>query len=250
MESFAKTRTVLVAATSMLFIAGCATQRPYYGADQQYPQSSQPYPQGQQYPPSQTQPQTDRDKLKRGAVIGALAGAVVGAISGDSARSRRERALIGAGVGALAGGAIGNYQDRQEAMMREEMAGTGVDVVRQGDDLVLNMPAAITFGFDSADLNPQFFDVLDRVARVTSDYPQTVLEIAGHTDSVGSDDYNQRLSERRANTVGDYLVGRNMRRDRLIMIGGGEKYPVASNDSEAGRAQNRRVEITVMPIRG
>jgi outer membrane protein OmpA-like peptidoglycan-associated protein len=191
-----------------------------------------------------------RDKTKRGALIGAGIGAVVGAISGDDARERRQRALIGAGVGALAGTAIGAYQDKQERELRESLAGTGVDVVRKGDDIVLNMPSSITFGFDSAELNPSFFSVLDRVANVANQNGQTVLEVAGHTDSVGSDAYNDQLSQRRAQAVANYLSSRGVSSNRLMTVGGGERYPVASNETEAGRAQNRRVEISVMPVRG
>jgi outer membrane protein OmpA-like peptidoglycan-associated protein len=192
----------------------------------------------------------ERDKTKRGALIGAGIGAVVGAISGDDARERRQRALIGAGVGALAGGAIGAYQDKQERELRDAMAGTGVDVVRKGDDIVLNMPSNITFGFNSSDLNPSFYSVLDRVASVTNQNPQTMLEIAGHTDSIGSDAYNDALSQRRAQAVANYLSSRGVNSQRLLTVGGGERYPVASNDTDAGRAQNRRVEISVMPVRG
>ena len=192
----------------------------------------------------------ERDKLRRGALIGAGIGAVVGAISGGDAVERRQRALIGAGVGAIAGGAIGAYQDKQERELRESLAGTGVDVVRKGDDIVLNMPDNITFAFNSSELNPAFNSVLDKVAAVANQNPSTVLEIAGHTDSIGSDAYNDQLSQRRAQAVGNYLMSRNVNGQRLMMVGGGERYPVASNDTEAGRAQNRRVEISVMPVRG
>lgn len=275
MRTSPKTLAITAAAAGALFLAGCVApqQRPYYPPGQypqqgSYPQQGQPQPQGQppgQYPqqgpysqqqpyPQQQQPGVyaptrDRDKTWKGAGLGALAGAVVGAISGNSSRSRRERALIGAGLGALAGGAIGNYQDRNEAMMREELAGTGVDVVRRGDDIILNLPSNITFAFDSAEVKPEFYPVLDRVAGVANQNQQTILEVAGHTDSVGTDAYNQGLSERRAHAVGSRLIAGGVLRDRLIMVGGGEQHPVASNDTDAGRAQNRRVEITVMPIR-
>jgi outer membrane protein OmpA-like peptidoglycan-associated protein len=192
----------------------------------------------------------ERDKTKRGALIGAGIGAVVGAISGDDARERRQRALIGAGVGALAGTAIGAYQDKQERELRESLAGTGVDVVRQGDNIVLNMPSAITFGFNSSELSPAFYSVLDRVANVANQNGQTMLEVAGHTDSIGSDAYNDALSQRRAQAVASYLTSRGVNSNRLMTVGGGERYPVASNDTDAGRAQNRRVEISVMPVRG
>ena len=185
----------------------------------------------------------------KGAAIGAAAGAAVGAISGDDARERRQRALVGAGVGALAGGAVGAYMDRQEAELRRELENTGVSVTRRGDEITLNMPSNITFAFGSADLDSQFFAVLDSVFKVVKKYDKTLVEIAGHTDSVGSTQSNQVLSERRANSVAEYLVTRGLNRARTIVVGGGENYPVADNASAEGRALNRRVELTLLPIR-
>jgi outer membrane protein OmpA-like peptidoglycan-associated protein len=153
-------------------------------------------------------------------------------------------------VGALAGGAVGAYQDRQEAALRRELAGSGVDVVRQGDNITLNMPGNITFAFDSANLQPQFRPVLDNVAQTLNEYNQTVIEVAGHTDSVGTDAYNQTLSVQRANSVAGYLSSRGVAQQRMIVTGAGETRPIASNDTEAGRAQNRRVEITIVPMQG
>jgi outer membrane protein OmpA-like peptidoglycan-associated protein len=185
----------------------------------------------------------------KGAAIGAGAGAVIGAISGKDAQDRRKRALIGAGVGALAGGAVGAYMDKQEADLRKQMEGTGVSVTRQGDNLILNMPSNITFKTGSADLNASFFKVLDGVALVLKRYDKSVIEVAGHTDNVGKTDYNQALSERRANAVAQYLISKGIKQERVIPVGGGENHPVASNDTEAGRAQNRRVELTLMPLK-
>lgn len=226
----------LVAITSLL--TACATEGGYYGSEQQYPSTQE-----------STQDQAGMSKTKKGALIGAAVGAVAGLLTGDDATERRQRALVGAGVGGLAGGAIGNYQDRQERALRERMAGTGVDVVRQGDNITLNMPGNITFAFDSSNLQPQFYPVLDDVARTLTEYNQTIVEVAGHTDSVGSDAYNNDLSMRRAQSVANYLAGRGVMQQRLITVGAGESRPIASNDTEAGRAQNRRVEITVVPIR-
>lgn len=197
----------------------------------------------------QTNDPNDPNRTRTGALIGAGIGAVAGLLSGDDATERRQRALVGAGVGAMAGGAVGAYQDRQEAALRQRMAGTGVDVVRNGDNITLNMPGAITFGFDSSQLQPQFRPVLDDLAVTLNEYNQTIIEVAGHTDSVGDAAYNQRLSEQRAATVAGYLAGRGVIRDRMITIGAGETRPIASNDTEAGRAQNRRVEIKVVPVR-
>jgi outer membrane protein OmpA-like peptidoglycan-associated protein len=184
----------------------------------------------------------------KGAVIGAVAGAVVGLASGDDAVERRQRALIGAGVGALAGGAIGNYMDRQEAELRAELQGTGVSVTRIGDNITLNMPGNVTFATDSSDLSPAFFDVLTSVGKVLDEFDQTIVEVAGHTDSTGSDAYNQSLSVRRSSSVASYLQSQGVDSQRLITIGLGETMPVADNSTEAGRQANRRVEITMVPV--
>lgn len=184
----------------------------------------------------------------KGAVIGAVAGAVVGLASGDDAVERRQRALIGAGVGALAGGAIGNYMDRQEAELRAELQGTGVSVTRIGDNITLNMPAHVTFATDSSDLSPAFFDVLTSVGKVLNEFDQTIVEVAGHTDSTGSDTYNQSLSVRRSSSVVAYLQSQGVDSQRLISIGLGETMPVADNSTQAGRQANRRVEITMVPV--
>jgi outer membrane protein OmpA-like peptidoglycan-associated protein len=187
-------------------------------------------------------------KAQRQAVIGSVAGAVAGLITGDSSMERKKRALVGAGLGALAGAGVGNYMDRQEAKLRAELERTGVSVTRQGDNITLNMPGNITFRTDSSDLNAQFFDVLNSVATVVNEFNQTVIEVAGHTDSTGSDQYNQQLSERRADAVASYLKTRSVRADRIITVGEGEKRPIASNDTDAGRQQNRRVELTLVPL--
>jgi outer membrane protein OmpA-like peptidoglycan-associated protein len=184
----------------------------------------------------------------KGAIIGAVSGAVVGLVSGDDAVERRQRALIGAGVGALAGGAIGNYMDRQEAKLRAELQGSGVSVTRMGDNITLNMPGNVTFATDSSDLSPAFFDVLASVSKVMTEFNKTVVEVAGHTDSTGSDSYNQSLSERRASSVSRYLQSQGIDGQRLITVGMGESRPVADNSSESGRQTNRRVEITMVPV--
>lgn len=184
----------------------------------------------------------------KGALIGAGIGAVVGLISGDDAVERRQRALIGAGIGALAGGSIGAYQDRQEAALRAELEGTGVSVTRIGDNITLNMPGNVTFATDSSDLSPAFFDVLNSVGKVMNQFESTVVEVAGHTDSTGSDAYNQQLSQRRAQSVAAYLGSQGVNSQRLITVGMGESRPVADNSTVSGRAANRRVEITMVPV--
>jgi outer membrane protein OmpA-like peptidoglycan-associated protein len=190
-------------------------------------------------------------KSTKGALIGAAAGAVVGLASGDDAVDRRQRALIGAGVGALAGGSIGYYMDKQEAELRAELAGTGVSVTRTGDNgenITLNMPGNVTFATDSSDLNPAFFEVLKSVGKVVKEFDQTIVEVAGHTDSTGSDTYNQSLSERRASTVSQYFQSRGISNQRMITVGMGESMPVADNANTTGRQANRRVEITMVPL--
>ena len=138
--------------------------------------------------------------------------------------------------------------DQQEAKLRAELEGTGVSVTRIGDNITLNMPGNITFATDSSDLSPAFFDVLNSVGKVLQEYNKTVIEVAGHTDSTGSDAYNQSLSERRAASVASYLRGRGVLGDRLITVGMGESRPIADNSTPAGRQANRRVEITMVPL--
>ena len=198
----------------------------------------------------QTQDPNDPNRTRTGALIGAGIGAVAGLLTGDDAVERRPRARGGAGVGARAGAGRGAEHDRPEAALRRQRAGTGVDVGRQGDNNTLNMPGNITFAFDSSNLQPQFYPVLDNVADTLNEYNQTVIEVAGHTDSVGTDSYNQTLSVQRAQSVANYLAGRGVMRERMIVTGAGESRPIASNATEAGRAQNRRVEITIVPLEG
>jgi outer membrane protein OmpA-like peptidoglycan-associated protein len=188
----------------------------------------------------------DKQKTRQGAGYGAAAGAVIGLLTAGN--NPFKSAMIGAAAGALVGGAAGAYMDKQEAKLRQQMAGSGVDVVRKGDNITLDMPGNVTFAFNSAELNPQFNPVLDKVAQTLVEYDKTVIEVAGHTDSVGSDAYNQQLSERRANSVAAYLSGRGVPGARVVTIGAGEAHPVASNETDEGRAQNRRVEITIVPV--
>ena len=217
------TKLILALATATVFVGGCQTLDPYTREEQ-------------------------TSKTTKGALIGAGIGAVVGLISGDDAVERRQRALIGAGIGALAGGAVGAYQDRQEAALRAELEGTGVSVTRMGDNITLNMPGNITFATDSSDLSPAFFDVLNSVGKVLGEYDQTVVEVAGHTDSTGTEAYNQSLSERRASSVAAYLQAQGVIPQRLITVGMGELRPVADNGTPEGRQANRRVEITMVPV--
>ncbi len=215
--------SIALAMAGTVALAGCQTTNPYTGEQQ-------------------------ASKTSIGAGIGALAGAVLGAATGKDAKDRRKRALIGAGIGGLAGAGVGAYMDQQEAKLRQKLAGTGVSVTRQGDNIVLNMPGNITFQTASADLNADFYKVLDGVGIVVDEYDKTLIVIEGHTDSVGSDDMNQSLSERRATSVGQYLMGKGVNGQRVLTAGFGEARPVASNDSDSGRSQNRRVEVRLEPI--
>jgi outer membrane protein OmpA-like peptidoglycan-associated protein len=185
-----------------------------------------------------------------GAALGALAGAATGLLVArdKSGGDQRKSALIGAGIGALVGGGIGNYMDQQEAELRAQLQATGVSVTRDGQYIVLNMPSNITFATDQDQINPAVYPVLDSVAVVLNKYPRTLLDIDGHTDDTGSAQYNQALSERRAVSVAQYLNGRAVDPRRLLVVGFGEARPIAPNDSEAGRAMNRRVEIRISPL--
>ncbi|MBK79762.1 MAG: cell envelope biogenesis protein OmpA [Gammaproteobacteria bacterium] len=187
-------------------------------------------------------------KAATGAGIGAAIGAVAGVLSGDDADERRKRALIGAGVGALAGAGIGAYMDRQEAKLREELQGTGVSVTRIGDDIILNMPGNITFDVNQAAINSGFYPVLNSVSKVAKEFNQTLIDVAGHTDSTGTVAYNMDLSQRRANSVAQYLQSQGIDSTRIYAEGYGPHYPIADNSTAEGRAQNRRVEIALKPL--
>jgi outer membrane protein OmpA-like peptidoglycan-associated protein len=196
-----------------------------------------------------TDPVTGEKRMSK-AAIGALGGAALGTGAGAlvGGRSKRTEMIVGAGIGALAGGAIGAYMDKQERELREKTAGTGVDVVRNGDELLLNMPAGITFATNSYTIEPRFQPTLDKVADVLAQYQQTYIDIYGHTDSTGSDSINIPLSQNRAAAVSNYLSGKGVARARLGTQGFGSSQPVASNSTEEGRQQNRRVEIKVVPV--
>ncbi len=198
-------------------------------------------------------PYTREEKVSnatKGAAIGAIAGAAIGYISArdEDRRDKQKAILIGAGAGALTGGAIGYYMDRQEAELRRRLEGSGVSVIRDGDNIILNMPGNVTFGFDRADVQASFYETLNSVALVLKKYDKTAIEIAGHTDSVGSESYNQRLSEERAGSVARYLLGQGIAALRVQTIGFGELRPIADNATEQGRALNRRVELTLIPL--
>lgn len=195
-----------------------------------------------------TNPDTGQRGLSRaggGALIGAGSGALLGVlIGGNDARA----AAIGAAVGGLAGAGVGAYMDRQERALREQTAGTGIEVVRQGDQLQLNMPSDISFASGRSSLDPQFHTSLNNVANTLNEFPSTAVDIIGHADSQGAEDFNQRLSEQRAQSVQSYLLNQNVTSVRLASAGFGETRPIASNETVEGRARNRRVEIILTPI--
>jgi outer membrane protein OmpA-like peptidoglycan-associated protein len=199
-----------------------------------------------------TDPYTGEQKVSNtaigagtGALLGTAAGLVVGKTTSASTRSSM---LVGAGLGALAGGGVGLYMDNQEAKLRRRLERTGVSVTRVGDSIVLNMPSNITFDTDQDQLKPEFRPVLKSVALVLEEFNRTMVDVTGHTDADGSDSYNQALSERRAGSVADFLVGHGNDQRRFEVLGAGEAQPIASNMSPDGKAENRRVEIRIVPL--
>ncbi|MGE3249761.1 MAG: OmpA family protein [Hyphomonadaceae bacterium] len=215
-------RRFLILAAALVFAAACTTTDPYSG-------------------------ERVRNNTGTGALIGAGAGGALGALAGGD---DRRNVLIGAGIGALAGAAIGNYMDRQEAQLRAQLRESDVDVVRQGDDILLRLPADVTFDVDRAEVKSQFLPTIRDVARTLAEYPSTIVDVIGHADSTGTDAHNQELSERRAMAVGAVLINNGVQRERLAATGMGETQPIASNATAEGRARNRRVEIRLTPLRG
>jgi outer membrane protein OmpA-like peptidoglycan-associated protein len=195
-----------------------------------------------------TDPETGNRRISK-AAIGGVGGALGGYLLGDllGGRSDRTEKIVGAGIGAIAGAGVGAYMDAQEKKLREQTAGTGVDVVRQGDELLLRMPSGITFATNEAAIQPQFRTTLDQVAATLTEYPKTMIDVLGHTDSDGSEAYNQALSERRAQSVASYLGSHGVASVRIATRGYGEMQPIASNETPEGKQQNRRVEIKIVP---
>ena len=185
--------------------------------------------------------QTQTAKSTWGTAIGATAGALIGSTQSS------EGALIGALAGGAVGGGVGYYLDVQAAELRAELASTGVQVVESDDSIRLIMPGNITFKTDSADINSSFYPVLNSVAKVLNKYSNSTVMVSGHTDSTGSADYNLNLSRERAQSVASYLQGQGVKASRFEVLGLGSSNPIASNASAAGRAQNRRVEIKIIP---
>lgn len=216
-------RKLLTGAMVVALLGGCATPNPYANQQQQ----------------------AGNNNTATGAGIGAIAGAVLGAAV-SSKHDRGKGALIGAATGAAVGGGVGYHMDRQEKELRERLANSGVDVQRQGDTLKLVVPSAISFDSNSAQLRPEFDEPLNQVAASLNQFPDTHIQVVGHTDSTGGIALNQQLSLNRANAVALYLGGRGVAASRIQTAGMGPSQPIASNDTTAGRAQNRRVEIKIV----
>ena len=215
---------IVVAGIAALSLAACTTTDPYTG-------------------------EQHLSNTAGGALIGTGGGAVVGAIlGGATGNDPRIGALIGAGLGGLTGAAIGNYMDQQEAELRAQLQGTGVSVTRVGNQIVLNMPSNITFATDQDAVKPGFYQTLNSVALVLKKFNRTIVDVYGHTDSTGGDQYNFDLSQRRAMSVANYLSAQGVDQRRFAVTGFGKTRPIATNATEAGRAQNRRVEIQLSPL--
>jgi len=227
----AATKPVCIAVAAALSMSACATGGSYVQQD------------------ANGNPTQQQNKTGRNALIGAAIGVAGGLLTGDSATERRQHAMVGAGIGALGGAAIGQYQDRQERALRERTANTGIEVTRQGDNITLNLPDGVTFDFNKATLKPDFYSALNGVAATLKEYNQTMVEVVGHTDSVGTDAVNQRLSEQRASAVSQYLAAQGVQRERMEVLGMGKRMPIADNSTDAGRAKNRRVEIHLIPLK-
>ena len=219
-----KKHTILLTSLCLtLGVSGCTTINPYSGEEQ-------------------------TSNAVKGGAIGAATGALVGVLS-SSKKDRGKGALIGAASGAAIGGGVGYYMDVQEAKLRQKMKGTGVTVTRSGDQIILNMPNNVTFDSNASQLKPAGANTLSGVAMVLKEYEDTRVHIIGHTDSSGSRELNMRLSEQRAESVGTALITMGVGASRLNMSGVGPDQPVASNSTAAGKAQNRRVTLTLSPTK-
>ena len=218
-------KNILVSLVCIIAISGCTTFDPYTGEEK-------------------------TTNTAKGAGIGAGAALILSYLSNKdkSSKERNQRMLRDAGIGALVGGGVGYYMDTQEAKLRKQLRGTGVSVQRDGDNIILIMPGNITFPSNGSDLRADFYDVLDSVALVLNEFNKTIIVVAGHTDSVGSNTYNQQLSDRRASSVTAFLINKKITPARFDTVGFGESNPIADNSTKEGRALNRRVELTLLPI--
>ncbi len=190
-------------------------------------------------------PGTDGNRTKEGAMTGAVLGGILGGITGSG--SRADDIVTGAVVGGIAGGIAGNIMDKQAAELRNDFGNGQIQVINNGDELIVRMPNALLFDTDSATLNGQLRSDLIVLADSLNKYPQSLVTVTGHTDSRGSAAYNQDLSERRANAVANVLFNGGVSYSRVRAVGAGENQPIATNQTAAGMAQNRRVDITITP---
>jgi outer membrane protein OmpA-like peptidoglycan-associated protein len=195
-----------------------------------------------------TDPNTGEQKISRTA-IGGVGGAVLGGLLGGVIGGKTGR-IIGAGVGGVAGGVVGNRIDQQIKELKEQTVGSGVDVteIDGGNAILVNLPDGVTFDVGSYTIKPAFRNTLDTVSASLQQYPDSLIDVYGHTDSTGSDSSNQLLSERRAEAVANYMSSRGVNSARIRWQGFGETAPIADNTTTEGRARNRRVEIKIIPI--
>jgi outer membrane protein OmpA-like peptidoglycan-associated protein len=208
-------RKIALAAVAATFLAGCSTD-----------------------------PYTGEQKISNtavGATAGALLGTATGLVIGKTTSASTRKSM-------LIGGGVGLYMDNQESKLRARLQGTGVSVTRVGDDIILNMPSNVTFDTDQSAVKPEFYDTLNSVALVLREFNKTLIDVTGHTDSTGTPQHNQRLSEARAGSVADYLVAQGNNPQRFQVLGLGQNDPIATNATPEGRAQNRRVEIKIVPL--
>ena len=190
---------------------------------------------------------TTLSKTQQGALIGAAAGGLLAAGRDDDKNGQGKDFLKGAVLGAAAGAVVGNVMEAQEKQLRQVMTSPGVQIINRGDHLQVIMPSGLLFASDSAAVSGQAQNDLYGLAKSLQQYPNSRVEIYGHTDSTASDAYNLDLSQRRAQSVGGILTASGVTPSRLVMVGRGESQPVATNDTPEGRAQNRRVEILIRP---
>jgi outer membrane protein OmpA-like peptidoglycan-associated protein len=218
-------KKIITALSAILLLQACTTFDPYTG-------------------------ESKTSKTAIGAAAGAGIAAVVAYIDNKdkSSKTRNKRILAAATGGAAIGGGIGYYMDTQEAKLRKQLRDSGVSIQRDGNKINLIMPGNITFATNSSNINTNFTSVLNSVALVLEEYNKTLIVVSGHTDSSGSVQHNQKLSEDRADSVANYLRGQKIMSDRLDIVGFGEAQPLANNQTVEGRELNRRVEITLLPI--
>lgn len=188
-------------------------------------------------------PGTDGNRTRDGAIAGAVAGGLLGAITGSGGRG--DDIVTGAVVGGVVGGIAGNIMDQQAQELRNDFGNGEIDVINNGDELIVRMPNDLLFAVDSAALNGTLRSDLNVLANSLNKYPNSIVTVTGHTDSTGGASYNQNLSERRANSVSNVLLDGGVAFSRIRTVGAGENQPIATNQTEAGRQANRRVDITI-----